>query len=60
MPTTAQEAVKPIKSGDNVFVHSAAAIPRHLIAAMTERHSEVRGVNIYIRYTLKVMLHIRT
>lgn len=51
MTTTAAEAVKHIKSGNNVFIHSAAAVPKCLINAMTERHSELRGVSIYQIHT---------
>jgi acyl-CoA hydrolase len=51
MITTATEAVKNIKSGHNVFVHSAAAVPQCLISAMTERHSELRNVSIYQIHT---------
>lgn len=51
MKTTAEEALKNIKSGDNVFVHSAAAVPKFLIKAMTERHSELQDVSIYQIHT---------
>jgi 4-hydroxybutyrate CoA-transferase len=51
MLTTATEAVKKIKSGDNVFIHSAAAVPRSLVNAMTARHSELRNVSIYQIHT---------
>lgn len=51
MSQTAEEAVKQIKSTDNVFVHSAAAVPRTLINAMTARHAELRDVSIYQIHT---------
>lgn len=51
MITTATEAVKHIKSGDNVFIHSAAAVPKILVNAMSERHSELRNVSIYQIHT---------
>ncbi|MFT5723233.1 MAG: 4-hydroxybutyrate CoA-transferase [Bacteroidia bacterium] len=51
MTTSAQEAVKHIKSGDNVFIHSAAAIPQFLVNAMTDRHAELKSVNIYQMHT---------
>jgi 4-hydroxybutyrate CoA-transferase len=35
--TTSEQAVKAIKSGDRVFVHSAAASPQQLVQAMTDR-----------------------
>lgn len=51
MTTTAAEALTHLKSGNNVFVHSAAAVPTCLINAMTERHSELRDVSIYQIHT---------
>jgi acyl-CoA hydrolase len=36
MKTTAAEAIKSIKSGDNVFVHSAAAVPKFWVQAMAD------------------------
>ena len=48
---TAQEAVKIIKSGDRVFIHSAAAAPTRLIQAMTERADELRGVELVMIHT---------
>jgi len=44
--TTAQEAVKYIKSNDRVYVHAAAATPTILTNALTERASELRNVEI--------------
>lgn len=49
--TTAQEAVKVIKSGDRVFIHSAAAAPEKLLYAMTERHTELKNVEIISIHT---------
>lgn len=51
MITEASEAVKNIKSGDNVFIHSAAAVPKQLVNAMTARHSDLRDVSIYQIHT---------
>ncbi|MDX2360179.1 MAG: acetyl-CoA hydrolase/transferase C-terminal domain-containing protein [Crocinitomicaceae bacterium] len=51
MTSTAAEAVKHIKSGDNIFIHSAAAVPKCLVNAMTERHSELKSVSIYQIHT---------
>jgi len=51
MTTTVAEAVKCIKSGDNVFIHSAAAVPRCLVKAMTERHAELKDVSIFQIHT---------
>ena len=43
---TAAEAVKKIKSGDRVFVHGVSATPVQLVQAMTDRHSELKNVEI--------------
>lgn len=43
---SAQEAVKIIKDNDRVYVHAAAAVPQVLINAMTERHEELRNVEV--------------
>ena len=43
---TAQDAVKVIKSGDRVYVHMGASVPEELLDAMTERHEELRGVEV--------------
>src|SRR5436190_20513348 len=53
MPKTisAVEAVKAIKSGDRVFIHSVAAAPQALIKAMTARASELRNVEIVHLHT---------
>jgi len=51
MITTAEEAVKQIKSGDNVFVHSATAVPHILVKAMSERYRELKDVTIYQIHT---------
>lgn len=44
--TSAEEAVKIIKSGDRVFVHGGAATPAQLVIAMTNRAPELRGVEV--------------
>lgn len=53
MPTyiSAQEAVKHIKSGDRVFIHSVAAAPQALIKAMTARAPELENVEIVQLHT---------
>ncbi len=48
---TAQEAVAVIRSGDRVFVHSVAAAPQRLIAAMTARSDELRVVEVVHLHT---------
>ncbi len=49
--TTTEKAVEQIKSGNHVFIHSAAAIPQALVEAMTARHSGLRNVRIYQIHT---------
>ena len=49
--TSSEEAVKGIKSGDKVYIHTAAAAPQKLIEAMTSRHNELRDVYIYHLHT---------
>ena len=49
---SAEEAVKLIRSGDGVFIHSNAAAPQTLIKAMTSRKDELRGVSIFKIITL--------
>lgn len=48
---SAEAAVKVIKSGDRVFLHTAAAVPRRLIDAMVGRASELRAVEIVSLHT---------
>ena len=48
---TAEKAVKSINSGDNVFIHTAAATPQKLVLAMSERHNELSDVQIYHLHT---------
>ncbi|HEV7929779.1 MAG TPA: acetyl-CoA hydrolase/transferase C-terminal domain-containing protein [Nitrosospira sp.] len=47
----AEEAVSHIYSGARVFIQSVAAAPQALIAAMTARHSELSGIEIYHLHT---------
>lgn len=50
LPTklTAEEAVKAVKSGDTVFVHSAAATPTKLLDALSKygMESQLRNVTV--------------
>jgi len=48
---TAEKAVQEITSGDHVFIHTAAATPSRLVQAMSDRHSELSGVQIYHMHT---------
>ena len=43
---TAEEAVKVIKSNDRVYIQAAAAVPQELMDAMTDRHEELRNVEV--------------
>lgn len=43
---SAEDAVKIIKSNDKVYLHAAAAVPQVLINAMTNRHEELKNVQI--------------
>lgn len=47
----AEEAVAGIRSGDRVFIHTAAAAPQRLVNAMTERGRALRDVEIYHLHT---------
>jgi 4-hydroxybutyrate CoA-transferase len=49
--TTADEAVKVIKSGNRVFIHSVAAAPKILIDAMVKRSRELKDVEIMHLHT---------
>ena len=48
---TPEEAVKSIQSKNNVFIHSAAAVPQSLVKAMSDRWQELEGVTIYQIHT---------
>ncbi|MCD6235290.1 MAG: 4-hydroxybutyrate CoA-transferase [Candidatus Neomarinimicrobiota bacterium] len=44
--TTAEDAVKVVKSGDTVYVHSNCAVPEHLIDALVARAPELENVTM--------------
>ncbi len=48
---TAEDAVAIIKSGDRVFIHTAAAAPQQLIKAMTARAPDLRSVEVVHLHT---------
>lgn len=48
---TPEKAVQTIQSGDHIFVHTAAAAPQQLIAALTARHRELEAVTLYHLHT---------
>lgn len=48
---SAAEALSVLKSGDNVFIQTAAAAPQQLIFAMTEKGKSLQNVSIYHLHT---------
>jgi len=48
---SAEDAVARIKSGDRVFLHTAAATPQRLIDAMVNRSAELKNVEIISLHT---------
>lgn len=46
-----REAVQQVKSGNHVFVHTAAAAPAQLVKALTARHNELSGITFYHLHT---------
>lgn len=50
--TTAEEALKLVKSGDSVYLHSNAAAPLVLIRALVESAPRLRNVQIFHLLTL--------
>ncbi len=46
-----EEAVSYIQSRDHIFIHTAAAAPQALIQALTDRHKELRKVQIFHLHT---------
>ncbi|MFM1876292.1 MAG: hypothetical protein RL266_2029 [Bacteroidota bacterium] len=51
MSISAETAVAYIRSGDSIFIHSAAAAPQHLIQKLFERRDELHNVTIYQIHT---------
>lgn len=48
---SAAEAVKAIKSGHNIYLHTAAATPVSLVKAMTDRADELYDIKLYQLHT---------
>lgn len=48
---SAEDALKVVKSNDNVFIHTAAATPQQLVKHLTLRASELQGVKVYSIHT---------
>ncbi|MEM9390302.1 MAG: acetyl-CoA hydrolase/transferase C-terminal domain-containing protein [Bacteroidota bacterium] len=44
-------ALSAVKSGDNVYIHTAAAAPQGLVRGLVERAPELKHVNIYHLHT---------
>jgi len=44
--STAENAVKEVRSGDRVFIHGSAATPLHLVKALQARHKELHHVEL--------------
>ena len=44
--TTAEEALKVVKSGDFVYIHGGAAVPKILVDALVARAPELRNIRI--------------
>ena len=49
--TPASEALKVVKPGNNIYIHTAAAAPQFLIDALVARSSELKNVKIYHLHT---------
>lgn len=49
--TSPEIAVQQISSNQNIFIHSAAAVPQVLIDALCQRYSELKNVSIYSMHT---------
>ena len=48
---SASEALSVLKSGDNVFIQTAAAAPQQLINAMTEKGRSLENISVYHLHT---------
>ncbi|WP_234572367.1 acetyl-CoA hydrolase/transferase family protein [Rhodohalobacter sp. 614A] len=48
---SADEALKQVNQGDNIFVQTAAAAPQTLVKALANRHSELSDITIYHLHT---------
>jgi acyl-CoA hydrolase len=49
--TSAEHALKVIKSGDKVYVHSVAGAPQHLLQEMVKLADHLQNVEIYHLHT---------
>ncbi len=49
--TTAAEALQAVQSGNNVYIHGAAATPSVLVKALVDRSPELHGVELFHIHT---------
>jgi len=49
--TSAEEALKAIQPGHNIYIHTAAAAPQVLVNALAARSHELSNINIYQMHT---------
>lgn len=49
--SSAAEAVSLIKSGNNLFIHTAAGAPQSLVNALAERAGDLKDIKIYQMHT---------
>ena len=49
--TTAAEALKLVDSGDQIFIHTAAATPNALVQALVDRSDELKDIEIFHLHT---------
>ena len=56
--TTAEEAMKLVKSGDHIFIGTACAQPQHLVAALVEHSAHLRRTySPYAHYWRRSLRH---
>jgi hypothetical protein len=48
---TPEEAVSRIRSGDHIYIHTAAAAPQQMIHALTAPHAELKKIQIFHLHT---------
>lgn len=56
---SAEEAVKVIKSGDKIIVHSNCALPSVLLNAMVDRKDELQDITIHHALTIGELPYLR-
>lgn len=48
---TADQALSVVKSNDNIFIHSVAGAPQHLIEALVARHDVLKNIGLFHLHT---------